>query len=466
MEKYDVVVIGTGPGGYPAAIRAAQLGAKVAIIEREQLGGTCLNWGCIPTKTWIAASGFYAELKDAAKLGVRAKDVTVDFAAMATHKDKVVGTLQNGIGQLLKANGVALYPGVGSFKDRNRITVKQKGKDPRVIGAEKTIIATGSASAVPGFLPAHERIVESRAFLALNTLPKSLLVVGGGYIGCELACLAAQLGVEVTIVELLEDILIQLDPDIRREVRGHMEKTLKIRILAGNALEDVKPGKNNVAAKSGKESLNAELMLVSVGRKPVTEGLGLKNAGLTVGEHGFIEVDDYCRTAVAQVYAVGDVIGGLMLAHAATSEGVVAAENACGGRMRRSESVVPAVIFTSPEAATVGVSESDAVAKGLKVNVGRFPYRGLGRALAVDQTKGFVKLIADAETDQLLGAAVVGAHATDLIAEATVAVRNEMTAEELGRTIHAHPTFGELWMEAAHAVRGAAIHAAPARRRK
>ncbi len=467
MEKYDVVVIGAGPGGYPAGIRASQLGARVAIVEKEELGGTCLNWGCIPTKTWIAAAGLSAELADAQALGITVKDVRVDFAAMARHKNDVVDTLRNGVNQLLKANGIVLYNGAGSFKDRNRISVKGKaGSAPVVLGAERTIIATGSKSAVPAFLPRHKSVIDSRAFLELKKLPRSLMVMGGGYIGCELACLAAQLGVEVTIVELLEDILVQLDGDVRREVRSHMEKKLKIRILTGNAIEDVKCGDKGVAAKVGKESIKADLLLVSVGRQPVTVGLELKNAGLSAGDRGFVGVDDHCRTAAAPVYAVGDVIGGMMLAHAATSEGIIAAENACGGKLRRSESIVPAVIFTAPEAATVGVSEADAKRDGLKVSIGKFPYRALGRALAVARTEGFVKLIADAETDQVLGAAVVGVHATDLIAEAAIAVRNEMTVEELGRTIHAHPTFGELWMEAAHAVHGTAVHAAPSRRRK
>ena len=469
MDSFDVVVIGAGPGGYPAAIRAAQLGASVAIVEKEQLGGTCLNWGCIPTKALIAAADTFARIKHAEVLGITVKGASVDYAAMIAHKNKVVSQLQGGVRQLLTANGVKQFTGIASFKDRNAIIITSPGEGaaaagPQTIGARRVIIATGSTSVMPGFLPKHERVVESRGFLDLTRLPETMLVLGGGFIGCELACMAAMLGVKVTIVELLEDILLLLDPDVRREVRAHMEKSLGIRVLTGKALEKVAASDKGVTGNFGDEVLKADMLLSAIGRKPVTEGLNLANAGVKVTERGFIEADDCCRTNVATIFAIGDVTGKIQLAHYATAQGLAAAENAVSQKPRKHDTVVPNVIFTSPEVGTVGLSEADAKKEGRAVKTGKFRFAGLGKALAVGETTGFVKWIADAATGQLLGAAAVGPHATELIAEATLAVRVELTVQELGRTIHAHPTFSEAWMETAHAVHGAAIHAPPKRK--
>jgi dihydrolipoamide dehydrogenase len=458
MGTFDIVVIGAGPGGYPAAIRAAQLGASVAIVEREKLGGTCLNWGCIPTKALIAAADTLAKIKHAAAFGITVTGAKVDYAAMVAHKNKVVQQLTGGVGQLLKGNGVTQLTGTASFVDRNTLDVGGTR-----IGAKKIVIATGSTSVMPGFLPKSPRVVESRGFLDLEKLPASLIVMGGGYIGCELACMAALLGVKVTIVELLEDILLLLDPDVRREVRASMEKDLGIRILTGKALENVAAG-DKVTGKVGDESVEAEMLLVSVGRKPVTDGLKLENAGVKTNDKGFIPVDDTGRTNVANIFAIGDVNGRTQLAHNATSQGVVAVENALGGQPRKYETLVPGVIFTAPEVALVGLTEEDAKKQGREVVTGKYRFSGLGKAIAAGETTGFVKWIADAKTDQLLGAAAVGAHATELIAEATLAIRGELTVAEVGRTIHAHPTFSETWMEAAHAVHGECIHAPPKRK--
>ena len=464
MEQFDIVVIGAGPGGYPAAIRAAQLGASVAIVEKEHFGGTCSNCGCIPTKTLIAAADLYQHIRRAGALGITVKGASVDYAAMIDHKNKVVGQLRNGVKQLLTANGVKQFSGTASFVDRNTIEITSVNGSTRLT-AGKTIIATGSTSAMPGFLPAHPRVVESRAFLDLDKLPESMLVLGGGYIGCELACLAAQCGVKVTSVELLEDILLILDVDVRRQVRSHMENVLGIRVLTGKPLEKIAADDGGVRGKCGDETLEAKLLLVSIGRKPVTDGLHLENAGLKTNERGFIEADAYGRTNVATIYAIGDVTGKTQLAHYATAQAIVAAENAVGTKLRKHDMLVPGVIFTSPEVALVGITEEDAKKQGHAVKTGKFRFSGLGRAMAVNETVGFVKWIADAATDQLLGAAAVGPHATELIAEATTAIRAELTAEELGRTIHAHPTFSEAWMEAAHALHGTCIHAPPKRKR-
>jgi dihydrolipoamide dehydrogenase len=460
MENFDVVVIGAGPGGYPAAIRAAQLGAKVALVERENLGGTCLNVGCIPTKALIACADAYVHLRDAAKLGVKADNITADFGAMMAHKQGVVAQLRKGVQALLAGNGVKVFQGQAAFEAHDQIVVSGKEGAAR-IKAGKFIIATGSTSVMPGFLPQHARVVESRGFLELQKLPASMIVMGGGYIGCELACLAAALGVQVTIVELLEDVLMLLDPDVRREVKKYMEHKLGMRILTGKALEKIHADAAAVTAEVGGEKLSAELLLVAVGRKPVTDGLELERAGLKTNERGFIPVDACNRTAVANIFAIGDVNGGMQLAHAATSQALIAAEAACGQKPRKNETLIPGVIFTMPEVALVGLTEADAKQQHRAIKVGRFPFAALGRALATGTPEGFVKLIADATTDQLLGAQAVGAHATDLIAEATAALRAELTSAELGRTVHAHPTFGEIWMEAAHALHGECIHAAP-----
>ena len=466
MDTFDIAVIGAGPGGYPAAIRAAQLGAPVAIIEKERLGGTCLNWGCIPTKALIAAADTFAKLKHAELFGITAKGVSVDYAVMIGQKNKVVDQLQSGIKQLLTTNGVKQFTGLASFKDRSTLSIAgANATDQQTISAKKIIIATGSTSAMPGFLPKHERVVESRGFLDLTALPQSMIVLGGGFIGCELACMAAMLGVKVTIVELLEDILLLLDPDVRREVRGHMEKKLGIRVLTGKALEKIDADNNGVSGSVGDELLKADLLLCAIGRKPVTAGLNLENAGLSTNERGFIESDDYCRTSVANIFAIGDVTGKIQLAHYATAQGIAAAENALSQRPQKHDQLVPNVIFTAPEIGTAGLSEEDAKKQNRPVTTGKFRFAGLGKGLATGETTGFVKWIADAQTDQLLGAAAVGPHATELIAEAAAAIRAELTISELGRTIHAHPTFSEAWMEAAHALHGEAIHAPPKRKR-
>jgi len=466
VAAFDIVVIGAGPGGYPAAIRAAQLGASVALVEKEELGGTCLNWGCIPTKTLIASSELFARIKSAGSMGLRVASASFDYAAMADRKDQVVEKLRNGVKQLLKANGVTVFHGSASFQSRNRIQVDPAGSGAETVtlAAAKTIISTGAASAMPGFLPRHERVVESRGFLGLRALPASTLVLGAGIIGCEFACMLAQLGVRVTMVELLEDVIAGIDADVRRELRRHMEKTLGIRILTGVTLEEITADDRSVRGRAAQESLEAELLLVALGRKPVTQSLKLENAGLTPNDRGFLDVDAYGRTRVATIYAVGDVTGGPLLAHAATSQGLVAAENACGRYLHRNETLVPNCIFTTPEIGTVGLGEQDAQLQGRRIKTGKYLFGALGKALALGEPIGFVKWVADAETDQLLGAHAVGPHATDLIAEAAVAIHAELTAAEIAHTIHAHPTLAEAWMEAAHVLIGEPIHSAPPRK--
>lgn len=461
--EFDVIVIGAGPGGYPAAIKAAQLGAKTAIIEREWLGGTCLNCGCIPTKTLIAGAEVYQKILHAGSFGIQVGKPEIDYPAMKKRKDGVVQNLQNGIGSLLKAHGVTVFEGEGSFRGANTIAVKSADGSSKEIKGKNIIIATGSTSTVPGFIPKHERIVESRAFLELEKLPGSLLVLGGGYIGCELACMAASLGVKVTIVELLADVLMLLDKDVRQVVKKHMKDELGMNILTGNAMENIAATDKGVTATAGSEKLKADMLLVSIGRSPVTDGLNVEAAGVFKNERGYIPVDELSRTNVPNIYCIGDVTGRVQLAHAATSQAIYAVEHAVKGEEKIEEVVIPGVIFTSPEVALVGLTELEAQKLGIATHVGKFAFRGLGKAMASIEMDGFVKIIADKETDRIIGAQCAGPHATDLISEMVIAVREELTAEELGNTVHAHPTFAEVWMEAAHALHKACIHAPPAK---
>lgn len=463
MEKYDVIVIGAGPGGYPAAIRAAQLGARTAIVEKELPGGTCLNWGCIPTKTLIASSEVAARVAHAADFGVKAGPAVVDYPAMIRRKNGVVEKLRSGVASLLKANGVTWLQGAASFAARNRIGVKNDGAETQY-EASNIIIATGSVSAVPGFLPRHPRVVESRAFLDRTELPGSMIVLGGGVIGCEFACLCARLGVKVTVVEMLEDILVMLDADIRRELRRSMEEQLKIRVLTGKPLAEIVADDSGVTGKFGDETLRADLLLAAIGRKPFTAGLALEAAGVTTDKAGYIEVDACGQTKAASVYAIGDVNGGPQLAHAATAQGIAVVEAALKKGRRPFDTLVPACIFTVPEIGAVGLTENQAKEKQIAVKTGKFSFAALGKAMAMGETGGFVKWVADAATDRLLGAHAVGPHATELIAEAVLAIKAEYTAAELGKVIHSHPTLSETWMEAAHALHGVCIHAPPRRR--
>ncbi len=460
---FDVIVIGAGPGGYPAAIKAAQMGAKTAIVEREWLGGTCLNCGCIPTKTLIAGAEVYQKILHAESFGITVGTPKIDYPAMKKRKDDVISNQQQGIAYLLKSHGVTLLEGTGSFRDANTIAVKTSDGATKEITGKNIIIATGSTSTVPGFIPKHDRIVESRAFLELEELPETLMVLGGGYIGSELACMAAGLGVKVTIVELLPDILMLLDKDVRQVVKKHMKKELGMTMLTGDAMENIKAEDDKVTATAGGKKIDADMLLVSIGRSPVTAGLNTEAAGVALSERGYIEVDELSRTNIPHIYCIGDVSGRMQLAHAATSQAMYAVEHALKGEEKIEEVVIPGVIFTSPEVALVGVTEDECKKSGRAYAMGKFHFKPLGKAQAANETEGFVKIIADKDSDIIIGAQCAGPHATDLISEMVIAVREEITAEELGNTVHAHPTFAEIWMECAHALHKSCVHAPPAR---
>ena len=382
---------------------------------------------------------------------------------MKKRKDEVVGTLKSGVGSLLKAHGVTVFEGSGAFRDAHTIAVTAGDGSTKEIIGKNIIIATGSTSTVPGFIPEHERIVESRAFLELDKLPETLLVLGGGYIGCELACMAAGLGVKVTVVELLADVLMLLDKDVRQVVKKNMKDALGMTLLTGDAMENIQASDKGVTATAGKTKLEADMLLVAIGRSPVTDGLNIEASGVALNENGYIDVDELSRTNVPGIYCIGDVSGRMQLAHAATSQAVYAVGHALKDEEKIEEVIIPGVIFTSPEVALVGMTETEAKEQNFLVNTGKFYFRGMGKALASNETEGFVKIIADKETDRVLGAQCAGPHATDLISEMVIAIREELTVEELGNTVHAHPTFAEVWMEAAHALHKNCIHAPPAR---
>ena len=453
MQEFDVLVIGAGPGGYVSAIRAAKNGAKTALVEKNEFGGTCLNIGCIPTKTLLAGSEVLHKVRHAADFGVKvAGEIGVDWKAMLGRKDNVINTLRGGIGGLLKAAGVTVFHGSATFLTKNSVLAGNEQ-----IKAKNIIIATGSESLVPGFIPRGPRVITSTELLSIPKIPKSLLVLGGGVIGCEFACLFNELGTKVTVVEMQDSIIPAVDKEVTKTLAAEMQKA-GIEILNGVPLSDIKADAKGVSGKVGDRVLKAEYLLVSIGRKSCNQSLNLGITGVKTDERGWIPVDEQCRTNVAGIYAIGDTTGKWQLAHAASAMGTVAADAACGKRATFDPRHIPGCIFTSPEIGSVGMTSEQCAAAGIEVKVGKFPFAALGKAMAINETVGFVKIIADAATDQVLGVHVVGPHATDLVAEAAPVLQLECTARELGKAIHAHPTLGEAMMEAAHAVHGESAH--------
>ena len=445
--------------------KAAKNGAKTALVERKEFGGTCLNIGCIPTKTLIAGVDVYHKARHAMEFGVKISgEVSPDWEAMLARKDSVIKTLRGGIGSLLKAAGVTVFKGHGAFTGRKTVKVVDgEGGEVEEITANKIIIASGSETLVPGFIPKGKRVITSTELLSIPEIPKSLLILGGGVIGCEFACLFAELGTKVTIVEMLDSIMPNIDRETSRVVAAQMQK-MGIEIMNGKPLGDLKADDKGVSGKVGDLTVSADYLLVSIGRKPALEGMNLAASGVKTNERGWIPVDSSCRTNVPGIFAIGDATGSWQLAHAASAMGVVAADVACGKKNAFDGSLVPGCIFTSPEIGSVGKSQEQCDKEGIETRVGKFPFAALGKAMAINETVGFCKIIADAKTDQILGVHIVGPHATDLIAEACPALHLEITAKELGKAIHAHPTLGEAMMEAAHAVHGESAHI-PSKRR-
>ncbi len=457
---FDLTVIGSGPGGYPAAIRAAQLGAKVALIESRELGGTCLNRGCIPSKALIASARMFHNFTKAKEFGVSAENVSFDYPKMVERADKIVQKIRKGVEGLVKANGITLFRGFGKFTSQNEIKIL--GEENIVIESDKTIIASGSEPRmIPAFQCDGDLIHDSTSMLKLKKLPKKLIVIGGGVIGCEFASMYNLLGVEVTVLELLDRILTTEC----EELSGVLAESLRkrgVEIHTGVGVQEIKKAKNKVEVKTREGAFfKGDMALVSVGRKVNTFDIGLQPAGVVVKESGVIETNEYMETGVDSIYAIGDVTGKWWLAHVATHQGLVAVHNALGKRTVMHENAVPSVIFTDPEIASVGLTPEKAKKQGLAVTVGRYPFQALGKSQAIGHPEGFAQVVADKNTGQVLGAQIAGHEAATLIAEMALAVENELTLDCVFDTIHAHPTTPEAWMEAALVANGTPIHLPP-----
>src|SRR3989454_2449020 len=455
--SFDVVVIGGGPGGYVAALRAAQLGARTAIVEKDRMGGTCLVRGCIPTKALLQSSELYTMARDGAAFGLVADNVGFDWSAAQKRKGSVVDQLVKGVEGLLKAGGVTSYKGGARLAGKGLVEVAGER-----LQAKDIVIATGSAVVrIP--LPGAELTIDSDQILELKEVPRRLAVIGGGVVGMEFAAMFAALGSKVTVLEILPQVLAMVDADLVALYSKHLSKVGGEIHTDSKVSEVVKRnGALQVRFSTGGEggAVDADQVLLAVGRTPYTQGLDAEKAGVKL-DRGRVVVDDHLRTSADGVWAIGDVIGGIMLAHVASYEGVCAVENIAGHGDRVPDyHAAPNCVYTDPEIAHVGLGEKEAKEKGISVKVGKFPFAAAGRALTLGQTEGFVKVIADAESGKLLGAHIIGPRATDLIAEATLAIQNGLTLEQIDLTIHAHPTLPESLMEAALAAQGRAIHIA------
>ena len=455
-----ITIVGSGPGGYVAAIRAAQRGALVTVVEDAEVGGTCLNWGCIPTKTLIASTDALERARHAADFGVELSgEVTYNLQKIRERRDKVVSTQIKGILALFKSWGVDLIPGRGSLISEDVVRAVRKDGTTQDIRSDRIIVATGSRpAAIPGLPFDGNTILSSNDAVLMRDVPASILIVGAGVIGCEFAFLYRSLGSSVTVVEMLPRALSSEDEDISSLIEKELKKA-KIKLITGARIENMEGTAEGVTAVlSNGQEVRAAKALVSIGRALNTEGLRLEDAGLAAGKRGEIPVNERMETAVPGIYAIGDVTGIMMLAHVASRQGIVAAENALGGDVRMDYAAVPAGIFTRPEIGSVGLREHQAREKGIKIATGTFPYRALGKAHAMGEIAGIVKIIADAGTDKVLGVHICGAHAADLVHEGALALTMGVTAEQLGAMIHAHPTLAEGIMEAAEAVHRNAIH--------
>ncbi|MDB4954270.1 MAG: Dihydrolipoamide dehydrogenase [Myxococcales bacterium] len=466
-QRFDAVVIGAGPGGYPAAIRLGQLKVKTAIIEREYIGGVCLNVGCIPSKAVIHASKMFDKMSHAEDIGITIPGKpAVDMKKLQTWKGGVVNKLTSGVRTLLKGNGVEIIEGAATLEkpgpDGHRITVQTKS-GPQTIITKNVVLATGSRPIeIPGFKIDQNRIIDSTGALALDHVPQRLIVIGGGYIGLELGMVYGKLGTKVTVVEALPRVLASMDKECVAVVERKLRK-MGVEVLVDTKAKSWEEKSDRavltVELKDGKTAtIDADKILLSIGRRPNSENLGLDAAGVTLDKRGYVVADDHLRTNVAGIYAIGDLIGGMMLAHKATKEGEVVAEIIAGHKTAFDVRTIPAVVFTDPEIASTGLTEDEAKAKGHTLKVGKFPFAALGRALSVNDTDGFVKVIADATTGELLGMHIVGNGASDLIAEGTLAIEMGAVADDLRLTIHAHPTLSEAVMEAAAVALGEAVH--------
>ncbi len=455
-----LLVLGAGPGGYVAALKAAQLGAEVTVVEDTEVGGTCLNRGCIPTKALVASAEAIHKARRLKDYGVDVSgEIMPNLSRIMERKDKVVSTQVKGIRSLFKSWGVNLIEGKGMLLTPEKVEVEKRDGSVEIVETDKIIIATGSRPAqIPIFPFDGEHILSSDDALDIKSIPKSLIIVGAGVIGCEFACIFRELGTEVTMVEMMPGAISTEDPEISRLLEKELKKK-KIKLMTGVKVEKVEGRHDGIhVGLSGGKELLAEKLLVSIGRSLNTEGIGLEAVGIKKGARGEIVVNEKMETNIEGIYAIGDVTGGILLAHVASKEGVVAAYNACGIEKRIDYSVVPAAIFTSPEIASVGLRENEASEKGIDYVTGHFQFRALGKAHAMGEITGFVKVVAERGSDRLLGVHIIGPNASDLVHEAAVAIKAGLKVRDIADTIHAHPTLSEGLMEAAEDVHGEAIH--------
>ena len=456
MSQFDITIIGSGPGGYVAAIRAAQLGFKTAIIEKyPTLGGTCLNVGCIPSKALLDSSEHFEKAKhEFADYGILINEPKVDLPKMIARKNAVVEQTTKGINYLMDKNKVTVFEGVGSFESATKIKITKNDGSTESIESKYTIIATGSKpSTLPFITIDKERIITSTEALGLQEVPKKLLVIGGGVIGLELGSVYMRLGAEVTVIEYLDKIIPGMDGALSKELQKVLKKQA-MKFSLSTAVSGVERIGDSVRVtatdKKGEEVIfEGDYCLVSVGRRPYTDGLSLENAGVELDERGRVKVNDHLQTNIPNIYAIGDVVKGVMLAHKAEEEGVFVVESLAGQKPHINYNLIPGVVYTWPEVAGVGKTEEQLKAEGIDYKVGNFPMRALGRSRASGDTDGFVKILADAKTDEILGFHIIGARAADLIAEGVTAMEFRASAEDLTRMSHAHPTYAEAIKEAA-----------------
>jgi dihydrolipoamide dehydrogenase len=457
----DIVIIGTGPAGYVAAIRAAQLGARVAVVEKNSVGGTCLNVGCIPTKVLLSSVAVLDHVKSGAEFGIETSEPKINIAAMMKRKGTIVKQLTGGVEGLFRKNKVKLVKGSGRITDAHTVSVETE-KGVETLKAEKIVIATGSVPALlplPGF-EVGKKVWTSNEALEFNEVPKKMLIIGAGAIGLEFGYTFARLGAEVLVVEMMSQILPAADTETANTLQKSLEKAgMKFMLDAGvTRAEDTKTGKKVYIKTNGKEeAMEFDKVLVAVGRRAVMDNIGLDEVGVQHDKRK-ITVNEHMQTNVPNIYAIGDVIGEPMLAHVGWTEGVVAVEHAMGMDSKMSYKAFPACVYTTPECASVGLTESQAKERYKDVRIGKFGFSHNGKAMGIGETEGFIKLIIDGKYGGILGVHIVGPHATDLIAEAVLAITNEMTVEEVMSTIHSHPTLSEVMQEAAYDAMGRAIH--------
>ncbi len=463
-EKFQAVVIGGGPGGYVCAIRLAQLGLKTACIEsRGALGGTCLNVGCIPSKSLLNLSEEFHKVKNLSSKGIEVGDVKLDLQKMMKNKDKAVTVLTKGVEFLLKKNKVSYFKGTGSFKSKNEILIKDEKGSENIIQSEKTIIATGSVPvSLPGIDIDEKIIVSSTGALKLEKVPSKMVVVGGGYIGLEMGSVWSRLGAEVHVVEFLDHITPGMDKEISNEFMKILKKQ-GMQFHMQNKVESINKSNSGATVittdKDGnKNEFDCEVVLISVGRKPNTQGLNLESVGVELDDRKRVKVDHTYKTNVQDIYAIGDVIAGPMLAHKAEDEGIAVAENIVGQSGHVNYDTIPGVVYTTPEVASIGKTEEQLKELNIEYKIGKFSFMANSRAKAIDDAEGFVKILADKNTDKVLGAHIIGPHAGELIAEIGVAMEFGASSEDIARTCHAHPTFSEAVKEAALSVVKRAIH--------